>query len=147
MTCSIPSNAADGDAIRNTGVMGDINQDFQDKDILEENAFGGAIYNATGAIIKSITGEFTNNSARSESSLNTSSACGGAIYNAGEITEGIINSSFYNNYVSSSLVGSVFGGAIYTESDLKITADNYNSVFSGNFTQKQVVQKIITLFM
>ena len=29
----MPAGAAEGDAIRNTGVMGDVNQDFQDKDL------------------------------------------------------------------------------------------------------------------
>ena len=45
-----------------------------------------------------------------------------------------INSSFFGNYAKST-EGEAKGGAIYTMTDLTITADNGNSVFSGNYVE------------
>ena len=71
---------------------------------------------------------FAGNYAVSESNK----AEGGAIYideDGAEIGE-IINSSFVDNYAKGN--DETAGGAIYTHSDLNITADNGTSLFSGN---------------
>ncbi|HBX35434.1 MAG TPA: hypothetical protein DEF63_06760, partial [Cyanobacteria bacterium UBA11440] len=125
-----------GGAIYNVGSIGDIVADFNNNYVYTIGSFGGAIYNEANSTIKSITGEFNNNSVNSSFSTTTADAFGGAIYNHGQITNGIKNSSFLGNYAISSTDGNALGGAIYTNSDLNLVADNYNSVFSGNYTQK-----------
>ena len=51
-----------------------------------------------------------------------------------QLTGGLVNSSFFGNYAKST-EGEAKGGAIYTMTDLMITADNGNSVFSGNYVE------------
>ena len=76
-------------------------------------AQGGAIFNNSytyrQSIIGNITGEFSDNHAKSE----TSYAQGGAIYNNDE-TIGDISGDFSGNYAQSSR-SSTSGGAIYNE--------------------------------
>ena len=131
------NDIARGGAISNTASAGNatiglINGDFTGNYVQANNAYGGAIVNisfastATSAI-NNITGDFTGNYAQAKNN-----AYGGAIYNAGHIGE-IINSSFKNNYAST-ISGEAQGGAIYTTQNLTITADNDESVFSGNYT-------------
>ena len=50
------------------------------------------------------------------------------------LTGGLVNSSFFGNYAKAT-EGEAHGGAIYTATDLTITADNGNSVFSGNYVE------------
>ncbi len=92
------------------------------------NVYGGAIANVNTVIneIKDFT--FNNNYTKTNSGY----SYGGAIYNTGDINE-IINSSFKNNYVETAS-GEALGGAIYTLRDQTITADNGQSIFSGNYT-------------
>ncbi|MBE6448902.1 MAG: hypothetical protein E7018_06385, partial [Alphaproteobacteria bacterium] len=153
---SLDSNASGG-AIHNGGTIGDITGNFMNNYVtsLDSNASGGAIYNYKEGTIGDITGDFIGNYAYSENSnayggaiylwgriLNNISgdftgnyaqgkiAQGGAIYNADSIT--LINSSFYDNYAKGS---DARGGAIFNEGELIITANNSNSIFSGNYTE------------
>ncbi len=92
-------------------------------------ANGGAIFNFRTGSINNIKGNFIGNYADNHNTLqSTSGAKGGAISNMGNI-DNIVNSNFYDNYV----VGGSAGGAIYTENDLNIVADNGTSVFKGNY--------------
>ena len=104
----------------------------------EGSAEGGALNNE-GAI-GNITGDFIGNYVKSENSY----AIGGAISNWGligtvkedtnEIIYGEIkNSSFINNYAESK-TGNAAGGAIFSTNHINITADNGQSIFSGNKT-------------
>ena len=86
--------------------------------------YGGAIANS-GTIGK-ITGDFINNYTNNQGGAGTS---GGAIYNTGTIGN-IINSNFIGNYVKGNKDSQ--GGAIWSDSDILITADNGTSLFSGN---------------
>lgn len=102
-------------------------------------AYGGAIY-VTSGTVDSVEGDFVNNHASG------ASAQGGAIQQAynGKINE-IKNSNFYDNYAEATAAyskdkngnesGVAYGGAIYTRTDLNITADNgKKSEFKGNYT-------------
>ncbi len=119
-----------GGAIYNEGELGDIDGIFSNNYVSgKDSASGGAIYNSNRSTIGDISGDFSSNYAKAE----TNSAYGGAIYNGGKIGT-ILNSSFYNNYVQtgSTNIRNVRGGAIWTDKDLLITADNGKSEFSGN---------------
>ncbi len=132
-----------GGAIYNRGHIGEIDGDFvnnsvDSKKIAQGGAItNGAIYDSYSSItgvgtIDKLSGDFTGNSAKSE----TSYAQGGAIYNAGSLT--LVNSSFSDNYVETaaekdSVAGiSTQGGAIYNTGDLTIKADGGESIFKGN---------------
>ena len=129
-----------GGAIDNaSGTIGDITGDFIGNYASGNIAAGGAIVNG-GGTIGNITGDFIGNYAKSTNGI----AIGGAIMNQGiigtvnqdtlEITYGEIkNSSFIGNYAESTN-GTAIGGAIFSASHLNITADNAQSVFSGNKT-------------
>ena len=130
---------AAGGAIYNEGIIGDITGDFIGNYASGNSAAGGAIANG-GGTIGDITGDFIGNYAKSENGF----AWGGAIMNqgiigtinqdTGEITYGEIkNSSFIGNYAESTN-GTAIGGAISSMYHLNITADNGQSVFSGNKT-------------
>ena len=122
---------ARGGAIYNSETIGNINGDFTNNYAQSEksSAYGGAIYNY--GTIGDITGDFSGNSAQAETY-----ARGGAIYNDGTMT--LVNSSFTgNSAVTTAAKDSADGqqtkgGAIYTESDLTIKADNGQSIFKGN---------------
>ncbi len=132
--------------------IGDLTGDFK-KNYVEagDNAIGGAIYNQ-GAKIGNIEGDFSSNFAKSASGQgqggaiantgkignihgdftdNTATTYGGAIYNAGTIgnndDRGIYNSNFYDNNAGE------HGGAIYTTTNINIIADNFDSLFRGNY--------------
>ena len=127
-----------GGAIYNEGgTIGNITGDFIGNYASGNSAAGGAIFNF--GEIGDITGNFIGNYASG-----TDIATGGAIYNVGiidtvnqdtrEITYGEIkNSSFIGNYAESTN-GTAIGGAIWSANHLNITADNGQSVFSGNKT-------------
>ncbi|MCM1266011.1 MAG: hypothetical protein NC200_07415, partial [Candidatus Gastranaerophilales bacterium] len=101
-------------------------------------AYGGAITNyqdaTSEAIIQSIQANFNNNTIIVNSTNDETKAYGGAIYNNGQLVIGIKNSSFINNSVQIQ-AGEAKGGAIYTESDIQVLANNASSLFSGNYTQ------------
>lgn len=124
------SNAYGG-AIANystSSVIDSINGNFTDNYIKSSKyAYGGAIYNSL-ATAGTVSGTFSNNYAKADT------AYGGAIANnyGGVLT--IKNSSFYNNHADST-AGNAFGGAIYSQYDLNIVADNgKKNEFSGNYT-------------
>ena len=94
---------------------------------------GGAIYHSPSwnGHAENITGNFIGNTAK----------LGGAIYNGSTITNGIVNSSFYNNSAISSDSTTAQGGAICTYTNLSFIAkDNYTSVFQGNYTEQNGVR-------
>lgn len=124
-----------GGAIYNSeGAIGNITGDFIGNRTSRD---GGAIYNEYGAIIGDIAGDFIGNSAKS---------CGGAIYNGGTI--GDITGSFIKNYSNYFGEGvSVLGGAIYSNSDINILADNKTSIFQGNYTEKNGVKDDNAIYM
>lgn len=122
-----------GGAVYNFYKTGDIKGDFIGN--YTSSSDGGAIYNkalipgygSTG----NITGNFIGNHADNGS--------GGAIFNSDSAvgkngTGGIINSFFIGNYAKSSSFA-VQGGAIWTNQNLNIIADNGVSVFDGNYIQ------------
>lgn len=89
------------------------------------NVYGGAIYNdgIIGTISDTI---FSDNFARSE----TGTAQGGALYNIRDI-DSITNTIFINNYAQGT---SAQGGAIFTDANLKIYANNgKRTEFTGNY--------------
>lgn len=101
-----------GAIYNDNGKIGDITGDF-----IGNTSNDGAIYN--NGTIGNITGNFIKNS---------SAGNGGAIYNQSTIGD-IINSSFIGNSAG------VNGGAISTNSNLNIKADNGTSGFEGNYIQ------------
>ena len=102
--------------------------DISTKDITETAFGGGAIYNS--GTIDTITGNFIGNYiSLSGNTKYYGSHGGGAILNDGTIRN-IVNSNFLNNYIISD--AAMFGGAIWSASDILITADNGTSLFSGN---------------
>jgi len=130
----IASSYAQGGAIANyssPAVINSINGNFFDNYVQAQNyAYGGAFYNSLATVTESLSGTFVNNSAKAGTSN------GGAISNnyGGKLT--IKNSSFYNNHADAT-TGTALGGAIYSQYDLKIIADNGKSnVFSGNYTNQ-----------
>ena len=122
--------------------IGDINSNFSNNtvkltDTSSQTVMGGVIgnyanNNSAKATIKSISGTFENNSVIKESGSATVYA--GVIYNSDIITNGIINSTFKNNYVKLA-EGTAYASVIYTTKDLSINADNGTTLFSGNYSQ------------
>ncbi len=105
------------------------------------SALGGAIYN-TGRIDSITNSHFQNNYAEAKG---RGDAFGGAIYNytwngvSSKMIElsgigKIQNTSFIGNYAKSQS-GTAQGGAIWSNRELNIVADNGESVFSGNYVQ------------
>ncbi|HBX35435.1 MAG TPA: hypothetical protein DEF63_06765, partial [Cyanobacteria bacterium UBA11440] len=125
-----------------TSTIGDINSNFYNNILkltgtssqtVMSGVIGNYAYgNNTKATIKSISGAFENNSVIKESGSATVYA--GVIYNNDIITNGIINSTFRNNYVKLA-EGTVYASVIYTTKDLSINADNGTTLFSGNYSQ------------
>ena len=143
------NSATQGGAIYNSkGTIKSIQGDFinNSSSSTEGSTLGGAIYNTgnIGTIIGNFIGNYTSSTSTSDAEHR-----GGAIYNGGNqstitgtIGE-IINSSFYNNYMSTALSTHPYGGAIYTTNDLTITANGDLSIndgitiFKGNYTKTQ----------
>ena len=153
-----------GGAIANYGTIGDITGDFiGNSGMAISNNYGSTIKNITGnfignegvlyndGTIETIKGDFINNSSTGNGGAiqNTyyTAYQGGTAYiplfETSGIIENIINSSFYGNSVQAEYPSEVIGqgkdgkgGAIYTNRDLTITAqDSGQSVFSGNYVQ------------
>ena len=126
---------ANGNNYHQDGTIGDIIGNFTGNYAQANNyAQGGAINNnGSKAEIGNITATFTGNYAKSDSAY----AQGGAIYNDGKPLT-LVNSSFYDNYVqtnaekNSKYGQQTKGGAIYSDSDLTIKADDGESIFRGN---------------
>ena len=117
---------ARGGAIFNSEIIGDITGDFIGNYASGRNtAYGGAIYNCSGATIGDITGDFIGNYASSTNSY----AQGGAINNSESNTIiGNITGDFIGNYAYAAGDESL-GGAIYNTSEIgDITGD-----FIGNY--------------
>ena len=116
---------------KGTATIGNINGNFSKNSAttLSGNIYGGVIGNmladnSGASTIASISGTFDKNTG------SATNVYGGVIYNEGEITNGIKNSTFTDNTFTAS--GEGFGAAIYTYSDLTITADNGTTLFKGN---------------
>ena len=112
----------------NHGTIGNITGNFINNSAQAITvARSGAINNRDNSTIGNITGNFINNHAQATSS----SALGGAITNYYNSTiDNIINSNFIGNYVTGNENSA--GGAIWSDSDILITADAGTSLFSGN---------------
>ena len=108
-------------------ILGDINADFVGNYISSSssNAYGGAIYNANGAVIGNITGDFIGNYVSGSDSY----AIGGAIFNDGS------NLSGYNSFIGD-ITGDFIGN--YSQSENKSSSSgaiyNANGAVIGNIT-------------
>lgn len=110
-------------------ILGDINADFVGNYISSSssNAYGGAIYNANGAVIGNITGDFIGNYVSGSDSY----AIGGAIFNDGSNLSGYnsfigdITGDFIGNYVSGV---SALGGAISNNGTIGKTDEDGNLI-------------------
>ena len=133
---------AGGVIVLGSGVLDNLSGVFKDNyaETISYNAtwtglYGGVLKNAgTMSLIENSL--FENNKSYVQSQNGETYAFGGVIHNSSVIGD-IKNSSFVNNtveVVSSSDNVSVKGGAIYSTEDLKISADNGISQFSGNKT-------------
>ena len=137
------SSSAEGGVIYNGGTINNITGNFEGNYAKSNSAsaMGGAIINSIVydpfgyiekiGIIKNISAIFSNNYVNAKTN-----AQGGAIANYGTMT--LTNSSFFDNYVQTSAMRDsiegqmTFGGAIASEGDLTIRADNSESIFRGN---------------
>ena len=125
------STTYNGGAIYNSGgTIGDITGNFIGN---TASSNGGAIYNYNSTI-GNITGDFIGNTASSRYS-----SYGGAIYNDYNGTIGDITGDFIGNYAKSEL-GTAQGGAIWSNRDLNIVADNRTNTFKDNYTESQGVK-------
>ena len=126
-----------GGAIANVGTISSIVADFTDNSIsvtgTMAEAHGGAISNAEGAEIGSITGDFSGNYA-----VTGGRAYGGAINNNSyaQITNGVIG-NFTNNYAKSTGTSALArGGAVYNLGYIKSLAGTGEvNGFSGNYAE------------
>ena len=137
------SGGAYGGAIYNTGTIGKVEEDGTITggiyaDFIGNNATTTSVYARGGAIyndgkIGAIEGNFVNNSIESLGS-NGRYNYGGAIYNQGTI--GSISGNFLNNSAKVNSDKLALGGAVFSQNvDLNFTADNRQSIFSGNTTE------------
>ena len=122
--------SVDGGAIYNLGAaIGDITGDFIGNYAVSDSnsASGGAISTSDNSTIGDITGDFVGNFVSGKNV-----AVGGAIYNEYS-TIGDISGSFINN-TAESATGTALGGAIFSTNALTISANDAQTVFSGNKT-------------
>ena len=151
-----------GGAISNNGNIGDITGDFVGN---YANYYGGAISNNYNSTIGNITGDFIGNKSGgaqgSGGAISNESgtignitgdfignynavwgwenpASGGAISNSYG-TIGDIAGDFIGNYAKSES-GTAQGGAIWSNRDLNIVADNRTNTFKDNYTESQGVK-------
>jgi len=122
--------------------------DFKDNYILSTSfAQGGALcIDSAGSQtshIKELSGVYSGNHATSEKSFVDGGAL--AIIN-GSTVDVIKNSSFINNYAESK-EKNARGAAIFSSTDLNIVADNYNSLFSGNYTISKGVKEQNAIYL
>ena len=106
--------SANGSAIFNAGKIHDINGNFIGNFALSGgtgSGNSGAIYNAEGGTVNSITGNFVKNS-------------GGAIFNGGKINN--ISGKFIGNYTPHAPAGAI-------SNDIRGTIDNISADFIGNY--------------
>ncbi len=135
--------ASFGGAIYNSSsTIGNIIGDFKNNSAggSTYGAFGGAIFNS--GTISDLVGDYINNHAEvsSERWKYDGAAKGGAICNNSGNINKVLNSSFIGNYAKISIEkGIAQGGAIWTNTDLNIVADNGNSTFKGNYTDNKGV--------
>ena len=150
--------AAFGGAIYDSGAIKNIEADFSGNYSVSEDdaaARGGAIYllgNTNNNEQTNISGTFTENYAKGKSNDSITLynrifgqqynyedsflTAGGAIaIDLGSNNVTINNSSFFNNYAESLDSSKALGGAIYTARGLTINADNYESIFRGNYVK------------
>ena len=121
-----------------TGILQSIESNFINNSAKE----GGAIYNDD--YIFTIKGDFINNSAESNGGAicNTSATykfyqdfTGNTdLYQSNGYIDTIENSSFINNHAGE------HGGAIWTNNDLTISANDGQSIFSGNYVESNNVK-------
>ena len=116
-----------GGAIYNTGKIGIITGDFTGNYVQSDKrqAYGGAIYNASGAEISEINGNFIENKALGYTGSNGS--LGSAIYNNGSI--GNITGNFYKNETYSN-VGGYTGATVWNTGSINTLTGDFIENFS-----------------
>lgn len=139
-----PSVTVYGGAISSVSKLDKLNGNFAENYARADGyssaeAKGGAIY---ASDIGELSGDFTNNYVEAYTkdgdgylSYGKSNAHGGAIHSSSALN--IMNSSFIGNYAKAESVSGTAdarGGAIFSQANVNITADNHNSIFSGNRT-------------
>ena len=147
----VSSDYSGGGAIYNdyNSTIGDITGDF----ISNSGSNGGAISNNDNSTIGNITGNFISNSGSNGGAIsnnnskisnitgnfigNSAGSEGGAIYNSGTI--GDISGDIIGNYAKSES-GTAQGGAIWSNRDLNIVADNRTNTFKDNYTESKGVK-------
>lgn len=129
---------ANGGAIQNEGSIDNINADFINNTAKSSVGSKGAAVSNYGTIA-SLHGTFINN--QTDGGDETQ---GGAIFNNGNITNGIINSSFYNNYAKS--VSGAKGGAIISYKDI-IISNAGDSIFNGNYVENNGIKASNAIYM
>ena len=141
-----------GGAIDNSGTIDNLSGNFTRNSAVAQGdaaARGGAIYMlANNSSFKNnISGVFDGNYVKGKTSTNVSyngisyqsnpyQTAGGAIAidrSYGNVT--LNNSSFLNNYAESLDENDALGGAIFTQENISINADNYDSIFQGNYVK------------
>ena len=145
---SYDSYHSQGGAISNSfskfgNITGNFIENHASSDSYSYYSLGGAISNC-GGTFKSITGDFIGNYAESNSS-----AIGGAIFNYISYDYystkiGLTNNNFLNNYVKTTASSSdayTKGGAIFTNYDMTLNADNGSVLISGNYTESNGVRE------
>ncbi len=119
--------------------IGTINSNFIGNSVYgAKYVYAGALHVDGGAKIGNVYGNFISNSATADTVVK-----GGAVYVSGSsigavddennLVGGFINSSFIGNSAVS-IEGEALAGAIYTDSDLKIVADDGYSIIADNYT-------------
>ena len=136
-----------------TATIGNITGDFIGNYAQSDSqeTYGGAIYNYASSsgttTIGNIMGDFIDNYAQSNSTGSYSYAYGGAIYNyaydsQSTATIGLTNNNFLNNHaISQTGADKAKGGAIFTNYDMTLNADNGTSLISGNYTESNGVKE------
>ena len=96
------------------------------------NGYGGGARFANSSFVKN----FENITFENNGVIAPNNALGGALYvSSSTITSGIVNSIFRDNYVinTKNLIDRTAGGAIYSDTSLKIIANDGVTEFTGNY--------------
>jgi len=119
-----------GTTLFNPGSVDKINASFINNTGVANTYATGTLRNHSSGKIGEIIGDFIGNKI-----VAGTYAQGGAIYNQGTI--GSISGNFLNNSIkTSSETQLALGGAVFSQNvDLNFTADNHQSIFSGNTTE------------
>ena len=108
-------------------------------------AIGGAFVNILGNADINISGSFVGNYAKSGSNSARGGAVGLTAYDFPmHGTVNIMDSDFINNYASGV---NALGGAVYTEGNLTVNAENSDMYFIGNYVESNGIKKANDIYM